>query len=131
VTYLASLGISNLQQFGEWHWRQFGQSEGRTPYAMGGVFTNGIVSQPTDFHNSEMGESGPEAIMPLVRGPRGLAVRALGANDNGETAQELRELRAEVAKLNAALVAIAKNSNAAARQLDRWDGNGLPAVRVV
>lgn len=36
-------------------------------YAKGGTFTNSVVSSPTRFQESEMGEAGPEAIMPLQR----------------------------------------------------------------
>lgn len=61
-------------------------------YANGGAFTNKIVSQPTLFSYAkgtamgEMGEAGPEAIMPLHRGPDGsLGVRALqGQSGVGE-----------------------------------------------
>ncbi|MHB2265656.1 tape measure protein [Aliihoeflea sp. PC F10.4] len=57
-----------------------------TPFAMGGAFTNSIVNQPTLFPFADgvgmMGEAGPEAIMPLRRGPDGrLGVSA--ANSNG------------------------------------------------
>lgn len=49
------------------------------PYAKGGTFTNSIVSRPTLFkfaaggtmQTGLMGEAGPEAIMPLKRGPGG------------------------------------------------------------
>lgn len=88
----------------EWarlHYEVSGQFEGRTPYALGGVFTNGVVTEPTSFHNSMMGEAGPEAIMPLDRGPDGrLGVRAMGANDDS-AAEEVRALRSEVASLKA------------------------------
>jgi len=48
-------------------------------YAKGGIFTNSIVDRPTMFNNSVMGETGPEAIMPLARGPGGeLGVKATG-----------------------------------------------------
>lgn len=54
-------------------------------FAKGGAFTNSIVSQPTLFKYAnggafgEMGEAGPEAIMPLKRGPDGsLGVEAHG-----------------------------------------------------
>ncbi|MFH0798667.1 MAG: hypothetical protein V2A66_00610, partial [Pseudomonadota bacterium] len=67
-------------------------------YAQGGVFDSGIVTRPTAFNNSMMGENGPEAIMPLVRGPEGLGVRAEG---NVVMIEELRRLRDEVAKLRA------------------------------
>ena len=51
--------------------------------ANGGVFSNGIYSSPTVFQFAKggkfgvMGEAGPEAVMPLTRGPDGsLGVRA-------------------------------------------------------
>ncbi|BEV43915.1 phage tail tape measure C-terminal domain-containing protein [Afipia carboxidovorans] len=52
-------------------------------FANGGAFTNSIVSSPTLFRFAQgtglMGEAGPEAIMPLKRGPDGsLGVRAAG-----------------------------------------------------
>lgn len=48
-------------------------------FADGGAFTNGIVSRPTKFNIGLMGEAGPEAIMPLTRGPDGsLGVKAQG-----------------------------------------------------
>jgi hypothetical protein len=59
-----------------------------TPFAMGGAFTNSIVSSPTLFkfaaggvmNTGVMGEAGPEAIMPLSKGPGGrLGVDASGA----------------------------------------------------
>lgn len=46
-------------------------------FAKGGAFTNSIVTSPTLFRFAkgsalgEMGEAGPEAIMPLKRGPNG------------------------------------------------------------
>lgn len=54
-------------------------------FAKGGAFTNSIVSAPTLFRFAngaalgEMGEAGPEAIMPLKRGPNG----ALGVQLHG------------------------------------------------
>lgn len=55
---------------------------GVKPFANGGSFTNSIVSSPTMFAFANggalgvMGEAGPEAIMPLARGPDGsLGVR--------------------------------------------------------
>lgn len=60
-------------------------------FAKGGTFTNSIVTQPTLFRFARgsgfgtglMGEAGPEAIMPLERGPDGtLGVRSSGAGAN-------------------------------------------------
>lgn len=64
---------------------------GTTPkFADGGVFTNSVVSTPTLFKFAgggkfgEMGEAGPEAIMPLKKGPNGsLGVQMYGANSGG------------------------------------------------
>ncbi len=50
-------------------------------FATGGVFTNGMVNSPTMFNMGEMGEAGPEAIMPLKRGPDG----SLGVQMNGKS----------------------------------------------
>jgi len=53
-------------------------------YAAGGTFTNQIVSTPTFFRYGnelgEMGEAGPEAIVPLARMPNGdLGIQATGS----------------------------------------------------
>lgn len=62
-------------------------------YAKGGSFTNQIVDTPTLFKFAKggspalgaMGEAGPEAIMPLTRGPDGtLGVRASGGGGGGD-----------------------------------------------
>jgi TP901 family phage tail tape measure protein/lambda family phage tail tape measure protein len=50
-------------------------------FANGGAFTNGIVDRPTRFNIGEMGEAGPEAIMPLTRDSSGkLGVRSSGGD---------------------------------------------------
>lgn len=59
-------------------------------FANGGTFTNGIVDQPTAFRMANglgvMGEAGPEAIMPLTRGPDGsLGIAAHGGTSNETT----------------------------------------------
>ena len=62
-------------------------ANGITPFANGGAFTNSVVSSPTMFKFADggttrtglMGEAGPEAIMPLKRGPDG----SLGVQANG------------------------------------------------
>jgi lambda family phage tail tape measure protein len=50
-------------------------------FANGGAFTNSIATQPTMAPMALFGEAGPEAIMPLMRGPDG----SLGVKANGET----------------------------------------------
>jgi len=74
--------------------RQFG---GGQLYASGGVFTNGVVTKPTAFNNSMMGEAGPEAVMPLVMTSGGLGVRSSGGSSDVVAA--LAALREEVAGL--------------------------------
>lgn len=58
-------------------------------FANGGAFTNGIVDQPTAFRMAGglgvMGEAGPEAIMPLTRGPDGSLGVAAHGGGGGET----------------------------------------------
>ena len=54
-----------------------GWDGGKQFFAKGGAFTNSVVSKPTNFNIGEMGEKGPEAIMPLTRASDGsLGVRA-------------------------------------------------------
>lgn len=71
---------------------------GLIPFAKGGAFTNGIVSRATPFAFADggafgvMGEAGPEAVMPLHRGPDGsLGVRTSGgvSNDNAAPQQNV------------------------------------------
>lgn len=59
-----------------------------TKFANGGAFTNSIVNSPTLFKFAQgtglMGEAGPEAIMPLKRGPNGaLGVQMHGGGGGG------------------------------------------------
>lgn len=79
--------------------------------AKGNVFTNGIVDRSTYFDTGLMGEAGPEAIMPLSRGPNGsLGVRVYAPQQNSQAGaqsggndqallEELRALRLEVKQL--------------------------------
>ena len=60
---------------------------GARAFANGGMFTNSIVDSPTLFKFANgtglMGEAGPEAIMPLTRGPGGrLGVQSHGAGSS-------------------------------------------------
>lgn len=61
--------------------------DGPQAFAKGGSFTNSIVDSPTLFKFARgtglMGEAGPEAIMPLSRGPDGsLGVRSSGGGNS-------------------------------------------------
>ncbi|WP_311948967.1 EF-hand domain-containing protein [Halomonas piscis] len=97
-------GARTAEEWATYHYNRYGKSEGRK-YALGGVFTNSVVDQPTSFPMGLMGEAGAEAIMPLTRhGDGSLGVRAelpalpplLGQSDVVEV---LRDLKREVAEL--------------------------------
>lgn len=91
-------------------------------FANGGAFTNSIVNTPTLFRFAngaalgEMGEAGPEAIMPLKRGPNG----ALGVQMHGGGKPSVRmgdvhmEIRLEGAMMPDTVVAIARQAGEAA-----------------
>ena len=99
-------------------------------FATGGAFTNGIVSTPTMFSMGHMGEAGPEAIMPLTNIGGSLGIRAT-MPDNSELIAEVKELQALVARLLYANEATARNTHITSKQLERWDGDGMPEVRDV
>lgn len=93
------------------------------PHAMGGVFAGpvtpyalgGVVTKPTLFAFANgtglMGEAGPEAIMPLTRGPDGkLGVKAQGG---GTT------------------VIVENHSDSQAQVQQSQDGNGNDIIRVI
>jgi len=78
------LGLSLFEQGGSF------DSGGIQAFANGGTFSNSIVSSPTLFKFASgtgmMGEAGPEAIMPLKRGPDGkLGVAASGGGASQST----------------------------------------------
>ena len=76
-------------------------------FAGGGIFTNGIVSQPTTFNFGEMGEAGPEAIVPITQGPKGLGIRSYGgaSKGGGEETVEVQKQQLQVAARNNELLA--------------------------
>ena len=71
-----AVGLSTVQQF-----------------ANGGVFTNSVITEPTMFSTAQMGEAGPEAIMPLSRDSNGvLGVKVVGGiQDNSVIVQQLQQ----------------------------------------
>ena len=82
--------------------------------ANGGVFSNGVYSSPTVFKFAKggkfgvMGEAGPEAVMPLRRGPDGsLGVKADGIGGSN------------------VVVNVINNSNAQARTEQRQTAQGM------
>lgn len=82
-------GWTTNPQAGAAHGNIYGSSY---RFAGGGAFTNSVVTERTPFHfknggkfsRGEMGEAGPEAIMPLRRGANGsLGVVAMGGGGGG------------------------------------------------
>lgn len=65
-------------------------------FANGGTFDSGIVSKPTLFNIGQMGEAGPEAIMPLSRTSGG---RLGVTTDNSSTNRLIAQLIVEVKAL--------------------------------
>jgi tape measure domain-containing protein len=88
----------------------------------GGIATGPGSGYPATLH-------GTEAIVPLPNG-RSIPVEMQGADREGEAAL-LAEIKALRADLRIANYQIAKNTNAFARVLKRWDGDGMPEARVL
>lgn len=77
-----------------------------------------------------VGERGPELEL---TGPARIwnaeqTTRMLGGND-AELIAEVKALRTEVAQLRAASEATARHTHGTRRQLERWDGDGMPPAR--
>jgi hypothetical protein len=104
-------------------------------FARGGVFSNKIITGSTRFQMGEMGESGPEAIMPLMRtrdgtlgviaqpAPQGNLTDAL-IGQNVELVAEVRALREEVNLLRFEARATASSTNKTTRILERVTRDG-------
>lgn len=104
-------------------------------FAKGGAFTNQIVNSPTLFRFAngaamgEMGEAGPEAIMPLKRGPNG----SLGVQAHGGGRPSVRmgdvylEIKLEGAMMPETVVAIAQQAGQQAVSTIRRDFANIAA----
>lgn len=84
----SSLGASQAGYSAKYFKNGGGFDSGVQRFAKGGDFTNSVVSTPTRFRFGdqlgEMGEAGPEAILPLQRAADGsLGVRAVGGSGSG------------------------------------------------
>lgn len=109
-------------------------SSGITPFADGGAFTNGLYNSPTPFMFANgagfakgvMGEAGPEAVMPLSRAPNG----KLGVSADLSFGALIAEIKALRNDLMSGQFAIALNTQKSFKILDRWDGQGMPEVRL-
>ncbi len=92
--YLAGLGIGSIEQFGQWHWNTSGKSEGRTPYAAGG-----IIDRPMTLGESGIGgEAGKESIMPLANVGGKMGVHAVSP-DNAEVVDRLEAIIRQQGKM--------------------------------
>ena len=97
-------------------------------FAKGGAFTNGIVTEPTLFDMAQMGEAGPEAIMPLSRGADGsLGVRA-------ELPPVVIPPPAAMGQFSGAIERLLQENNRLMQEntalLKRLDAHGAASVRV-
>lgn len=131
LTWIASMVSNMLNHISTVH-VVFNRGDGQV-FAKGGVFTNRIVDQPTTFDQGLMGEAGPEAIMPLRRGPDGslgvvaaIDYRQFGRGNDALVA-EIRTLREENRAQASAIVNLNQRMT---KIFERWDGNGLPTERV-
>ncbi len=110
-------------------------------FANGGTFTNQVVTSPTLFRFAnggqlgEMGEAGPEAIMPLKRGPNG----SLGVQMHGGGRPAVRlgdnhfSIRVEGGFMPDAVIAVARQAGEQAVETSKrsfqdwaaeWDAGG-------
>lgn len=116
VAAARSAGVSDAQL------RAAASLLGLPGYARGAAFEYGVVQRPSAFPLGLMGEAGPEAIMPLSRGPGGqLGVASWGSR---ELIEEIQALRSEVEGLRAEARATASHTSATARILDRVTPDG-------
>lgn len=118
----AGLSVSQLQE------AQRLLLSGSPRFSSGAAFLNSVVHRPSAFPLGIMGEAGPEAIMPLSRGPNGaLGVRSFGGD---ALIAEIQGLRNELEGLRAEARATASHTAKTARILDRVtpDGNSLQTV---
>lgn len=114
--------VSARDEYLAWHWANYGSkpSENRK-FAKGGAFTNGIVQSPTRFNIGEMGEAGPEAILPLVNVGGSLGVRAVSGDS--DTSKQLEMLSTAVMQLTIA-------TNKMQRQFDNARGEDGTSLNV-
>ncbi len=93
--YLAQIGATSAEAFGQWHYNQYGKAEGREPFATGGSFTVG-GSGGTDSQ-----DFGPIALTP----GEVVNVRRPGdaASDNKEVVARLERMISQQGEMIAEL----------------------------
>lgn len=92
-------------------------------FAAGGDFGGGL--RLVGEQGAELEATGPSRIYSASQTRDLLA----GAGNNAALLAEIRALRAEVANLRAAGEATARNTHGMNKQIQRWDGDGMPDVR--
>jgi hypothetical protein len=122
---LEGVGMTALDSIMSWApgtSAEWAAANGLPAFAQGGLAAPGW---------SMVGEEGPELVNFSQPGRVYTASETqgmFGGMDMSELLQEVRALREEVRAGN---VSIASSSGKTARLLDRWDGDGMPAVRVL
>jgi hypothetical protein len=117
------IGSSGQLSWGSGAYSDWASGAGIPGFAMGGEFGGGLRL---------VGENGPELE---VTGPSRIynaGQTAAMLNGGSDSAEEIRALRAEVAGLNNSLRAIAKHTMKTSKHteyLERFDVDGMPAVR--
>lgn len=102
-------------------WRKAAESVGIPAFAMGGAFTNGIVSKPTYFNIGQMGEGGQsEGILPLANVGGRLGVYSMGGG-NAEVVAELQAVRVQLGQVQSRLSAIDANTEGLPQLVDQTD----------
>lgn len=114
---------SNLEDYLNYHFITYGIAEGRQ-FANGGAFTNGIVSKPTNFNMGQMGEAGPEAIMPLTNIGGKLGVQSAS---NPELVNAIDRMNNNIEMLRSEIRADVTHNSKTSRLLDRviQDGRSI------
>jgi hypothetical protein len=109
-----------------------GNSANWPTYDGGGGYAQGTAFVPYDMETKiHQGEIIMDRASSDVL--RKYGIPTTGRADNSDLVAELRALREEVKQLRSeqqsGMVAIAGNTGKTAKRLDRWDGDGMPAIR--
>jgi len=104
-------------------------NNGKNKAAVDGSHATGLWSVPRDGYIAELHEEETVLPAPEARAYRSLQNMPRGGGDSAEVVAELRSLRQEVQMLRAEAQATAQNTGRAAKQLTRWDVDGMPETR--
>lgn len=118
--------IANAYGVDEDYIRALFASIGINRFAAGGAFTGGIVTRPAAFSMAQMGERGPEAIMPLANVGGRLGVYAMGGQggNTGRLERLVEALTEQNARLEARLASIEAHAKKQADQFESYSNGG-------